>query len=90
MAPSDRQINKPHHGYPKRTELPNVNINTGTQSINTESLFTTMSYTVSGSISMFFLLFLYSCGIYVVCYASFPVLEVSGMCNPSKTTYSTV
>ena len=32
MASSDSQINKPQHGRPK----PDVNINTGAQSINTE------------------------------------------------------
>ena len=37
MASSDSQ--KPQHGCPKRAELPNVNINTGVQSINTESYF---------------------------------------------------
>ena len=36
MASSDSQINKPQRGRPKRAELPNVNINTGDQSINTE------------------------------------------------------
>ena len=35
MASSDSQINK----CPKRAELPDVNINKGAQSINTESLF---------------------------------------------------
>ena len=39
MESSDSQIDKPQCGYPKRAELPDVNINTGTQSINTESLF---------------------------------------------------
>ena len=29
-------IDKPQRGHPKRAELPDVNINTGTQSINTE------------------------------------------------------
>ena len=37
MASSDSQIDKPQHGRPKRAELPDVNINTGVQSINTES-----------------------------------------------------
>ena len=37
MASSDSQIDKPQHGRPKRAELPS-NINTGAQSINTESL----------------------------------------------------
>ena len=36
MASSDSQIDKPQHGRPKRVELPDVNINTGAQSINTE------------------------------------------------------
>ena len=33
---SDNQIDKPQRGRPKRAELPDVNINTGAQSINTE------------------------------------------------------
>ena len=36
MASSDSQINKPQRGRPKRAELLDVNINTGTQSINSE------------------------------------------------------
>ena len=36
MTSSDSQINKPQRGRPKRAELPDVNINTGMQSINTE------------------------------------------------------
>ena len=36
MTSSDSQIDKPQRGYPKRAELPDVNINTGVQSINTE------------------------------------------------------
>ena len=36
MASSDSQISKPQCGHPKRAELPDVNINTGAQSINTE------------------------------------------------------
>ena len=39
MASSDTHIDKPQHGRPKRAELPNVNINTGAQSINTERTF---------------------------------------------------
>ena len=35
MASSDSQIGKPQHGHPKRAEVPDVNINTGAQSINT-------------------------------------------------------
>ena len=38
MASSDSHINKPQRGRPKRAEKPDVNINTGAQSINTESL----------------------------------------------------
>ena len=37
MASSDSQIDKPQRGHPKRAELLEVNINTGAQSINTES-----------------------------------------------------
>ena len=36
MANIDRQVDKPQRGRPKRAELPDVNINTGAQSINTE------------------------------------------------------
>ena len=36
MASSDSQIDKPQRGRPKRAELPDVNINTGAQNINTE------------------------------------------------------
>ena len=36
MASSDSHIDKPQCGRPKRAELPDVNINTGMQSINTE------------------------------------------------------
>ena len=36
MASSDSQTDKPQRGRPKRAELPDVNINTGAQSINTE------------------------------------------------------
>ena len=36
MASTDSQIGKPQCGRPKRAELPDVNINTGVQSINTE------------------------------------------------------
>ena len=39
MASSDSQIDKPQCGRPKRAELPDVNINTGAQSINTERAF---------------------------------------------------
>ena len=33
MTSSDSQIDKPQHGHPKRAELPDVNINTGPQSV---------------------------------------------------------
>ena len=36
MASSDSQIDKPQSGRPKRAGLPDVNRNTGAQSINTE------------------------------------------------------
>ena len=36
MANRDGQIDKPQCGRPKRAELPDVNINTGMQSIDTE------------------------------------------------------
>ena len=36
MASSDSQIDKPQHSRPKSAELPDVNINTGVQSINSE------------------------------------------------------
>ena len=36
MASSDSQIAKLQRGCPKRADLPDVNINTGVQSINTE------------------------------------------------------
>ena len=36
MASSDSQIDKPQPGRPKRAELPDVNINAGAQSINTD------------------------------------------------------
>ena len=36
MASRNSQIDKPQRGRPKRAELPNVNINTGAESINTD------------------------------------------------------
>ena len=36
MASSDSQIDKPQCGHPNRAELPDININTGVQSFNTE------------------------------------------------------
>ena len=37
MESSDSQIIKPQRGHPERAELPDININTGVQSINTET-----------------------------------------------------
>ena len=42
MASGDSQINKPQHGHPQRAELPDVSINTGAQSINTEKALKTV------------------------------------------------
>ena len=39
MGSSDSQIDKPQRGSPKRADLPDVNINTDVQSINTERAF---------------------------------------------------
>ena len=39
MASCNSQTDKPQHGCPKRAELLDVNVNTGTQRINTESFF---------------------------------------------------
>ena len=39
MANSDSQIDKLQRGCPKKPELLDININTGTQSANQESLF---------------------------------------------------
>ena len=36
MARSDSQIDKPQRGRPERAKLSDININTGTQIINTE------------------------------------------------------
>ena len=36
MASSDSQIDKPQRGRPKRAEMPDVNIDTGARSIDTE------------------------------------------------------
>ena len=47
MASSDRQNDKPQRGRPKRAELPDVNINTGAQSINTERVSIQMSFQAS-------------------------------------------
>ena len=37
MTSSDSRVNKPQCGRPKRAELLDVNINTGVQSINSET-----------------------------------------------------
>ena len=39
MASSDSRINKPQCGRPKRSELPDVNISTDAQNVNTERAF---------------------------------------------------
>ena len=39
MASSDSQIDKPQRGRPKRAELPDVNINTGAQNINSGCIY---------------------------------------------------
>ena len=44
MASSDSQIDKPQRGRPKGAELPDVNINTGAQSIDTERAFRDEAY----------------------------------------------
>ena len=49
MASSNSQIDKPQRGHPKRAELPDVNINTGAQSINTESFFNVSGLATHGS-----------------------------------------
>ena len=43
MAVSDSHIDKPQRGRPKRAELPDVNINTGAQIVNTERPSLTMN-----------------------------------------------
>ena len=53
MASSDSQINKPQRECPKRAELPDVNINTGAQSINTEGAYLSSKYYVSNTEAMF-------------------------------------
>ena len=52
MASSDSQIDKPQHGHPKRAELPDVNINIGAQSINTERASLTLDNVAVGVIEM--------------------------------------
>ena len=47
MASSDSQIDKPQRGRPKRAELPDININTGAQSIDTERSFKLAKKTTS-------------------------------------------
>ena len=48
IASSDSQIDKPQRGCSKRAELPDVNINTGVQSINTER--TSLTFAVLDSV----------------------------------------
>ena len=52
MAGSDSQIDKPHYGRPKRAEPPDVNINTGAQSINTERASLIKLYFTSDKLSI--------------------------------------
>ena len=51
MASCDSQIDKPQRGCPKRAELPDVNINTGTQRINTESFFNMQKWQLLSTIN---------------------------------------
>ena len=53
IASSDSQIDKPQRGRPKRAELPDVNIDMGKQSINTESFFNLQSHDESYPAKMF-------------------------------------
>ena len=43
MARSDSQIDELQRGHPKRAELPDVNVNTGAQSMNSERASLTLS-----------------------------------------------
>ena len=55
MASSDSQIDKPQRGRPKRAELPDVNINTDAQSINTErASLTTRHESCCGHVKQYF------------------------------------
>ena len=57
IASGDGQIDKPQRGRPKRSELPDVNINTGVQSINTERApLTKLTFFVSSRITFSFCL----------------------------------
>ena len=58
MATSDSQIDKPQRGRPKRAELPDVNINTGVQSINTERASSIRRLAVSQAILLQFDIFI--------------------------------
>ena len=58
MVSSDSQINKPQLGRPKRAELLDVNINTGTQSINTERASLSL-YAQSHCIEVHYIAFIY-------------------------------
>ena len=44
MSSSDSQIDKPQRGRPKRVDLPDVNTNTGAQSINTDRAISSPCY----------------------------------------------
>ena len=60
MASRNSQIDKPQRGCPKRAELPDVNINTGAQSINTERPSLITSITVHTELYMFYKFFIYN------------------------------
>ena len=49
MASSDSQIDKPQPGRPKRAELPDANVNTGTQSIDTERASLSITFAVEST-----------------------------------------
>ena len=60
MASNNSQIDKPQRGRSKRAELPDVNIKTGAQSINTErASFNTAISDVPYSIVIFTLFILF-------------------------------
>ena len=50
MARSDSQIDKLQRGRPKRAEQPDVDINTGGQSINTERTSLNMNFAKTGTL----------------------------------------
>ena len=57
MAGSDSQIDKPQRGRPERAELPDVNINTGAKSINTDRASLNLSLCLEMAIYMYLLYF---------------------------------